>query len=26
MPSVVCGDNDCDFHDYVTLEGWPGIV
>jgi hypothetical protein len=26
MPAVVCGNNDCDFHDHVTLEGWPGIV
>jgi hypothetical protein len=26
IPSVVCGNNDCDFHDHVTLEGWPGNV
>ncbi len=26
MPSVVCGNNDCDFHDYVTLEGWPEFI
>lgn len=22
LPSVVCGYDDCDFHDMVTLEGW----
>lgn len=21
-PSVVCPNNDCDFHEYVTLEDW----
>lgn len=21
-PSLVCPYDDCDFHDYVTLEGW----
>ncbi len=26
LPSVVCTNNDCDFHDYVTLEGWPGFM
>jgi len=25
-PSVVCGNDDCVFHDYITLEGWAGIL
>lgn len=23
-PSLVCPLDDCGFHAYVTLEGWPG--
>lgn len=24
-PSVVCMQDDCDFHDYIRLEGWKEL-
>jgi len=24
--SVICCDDDCDFHAFVTLEGWPAHI
>ena len=23
MPSMICPHDGCDFHEYVTLAGWP---